>query len=85
MTSSSEATSRSDELWWYENPAPNFDPNTPWKKHLIKKGGGKAHHDQAIADFKGTGKPQLMFWNQGAAKLFMAEIPDNPRQRSRGR
>lgn len=69
----------SDELWWYENPAPNFDPKTPWKKHLIKKGGGKAHHDQAIADFKGAGKPQLAFWNQGARKLFMAEIPDNPR------
>ena len=70
--------SRSDELWWYENPAPNFDPKTPWNKHLVKKGGDKAHHDQAIADFKGCGRPQLMFWNQGARKLFMAEIPDNP-------
>jgi FG-GAP-like repeat len=69
----------SDELWWYENPAPNFDPKTPWKRHRIKKGGGKAHHDQAIGDFKGTGKPQLTFWNQGARKLFMAEIPPNPR------
>jgi hypothetical protein len=29
--------------------------------------------------FKGNGKAQLMFWNQGAHKLFMAEIPDNPR------
>ncbi len=71
--------SRSDELWWYENPKPNFDPKTPWKRRFIKRGGGKAHHDQAIADFKGVGKPQLMFWNQGARKLFMAEIPDNPR------
>jgi len=71
--------SRSDELWWYENPCPNFNAQTPWKRRLIKKGGGKAHHDQVVADFKGTGKPQLMFWNQGARKLFMAEIPDNPR------
>lgn len=71
---------RSDELWWYENPAPKFDARTPWKKHLIKKGGGKAHHDQVVADFKGAGKPQLMFWNQGARKLFMAEIPAHPRE-----
>lgn len=69
---------RSDELWWYENPRPNFDPKTPWKKHVIKKGGGKAHHDQAMADFLGLGKPQLMFWNQGARKLLMAEMPNNP-------
>jgi hypothetical protein len=71
--------SRSDELWWYENPAPKFDPHTPWKQRIIKKGGGKAHHDQVVADFTGAGKPQLMFWNQGARKLFMAEIPDDPR------
>lgn len=70
---------QSDELWWYENPKPAFDPATPWKKHLIHKGGGKARHDQAIADFKGTGKPQLMFWDQGARKLMLAEIPADPR------
>jgi hypothetical protein len=71
--------SGSDELWWYENPAPKFAPQTPWKQRIIKKGGGKAHHDQVVADFKGTGGAQLAFWNQGARKLFMAEIPDNPR------
>lgn len=73
----------SDELWWYENPAPKFAPNTPWKQRLIKKGGGKAHHDHVVADFKGTGQPQLMFWNQGARKLFLAEIPKNPREAGR--
>ncbi|MBM3887570.1 MAG: VCBS repeat-containing protein [Verrucomicrobia bacterium] len=70
---------RSDELWWYENPKPDFAAKTPWKRRLIQKGGGKARHDQAIADFKGAGKPQLMFWSQGARKLFMAEIPADPR------
>jgi hypothetical protein len=70
---------RSDALWWYENPAPDFDPKTPWKRHFIKKGGGKAHHDHVMGDFKGTGKPQLAFWNQGANKLFLAEVPDDPR------
>lgn len=69
----------SDELWWYENPAPAFDPATPWRRHLIKQGGGKAHHDQVMGDFIGAGRPQLAFWNQGAKKLFLAEVPEDPR------
>jgi len=69
---------RSDELWWYENPGPDFRPEVPWKRHLIKQGGGKAHHDQAVADFKGVGRPQLAFWNQGAKKLFLADLPTDP-------
>jgi hypothetical protein len=70
---------QSDEVWWWENPYPNFDPGTPWKRHLIKKGGGTQHHDQVFGDFLGTGKPQLAFWNQGAKKIFLAEIPADPR------
>ena len=69
-----------DELWWWENPAGHYDANVPWKRHLIKKGGGHQHHDQIFGDFKGTGRPQLVFWNQGAGKLFIADIPPNPRQ-----
>jgi hypothetical protein len=71
---------QTDEMWWYENPRPNFDAKTAWTRRVIKRGGGKAHHDQAIADFKGTGNPQLMFWNQGTRKLLMAERPKNPRE-----
>ncbi len=70
---------QSDEVWWWENPCPNFDPNVAWKRHLIKKGGKKQHHDQVFGDFKNTGKPQLVFWNQGARSLFIADIPANPR------
>ena len=69
-----------NELWWYENPKPAFDPAKPWTRRLIFKAPGKAFHDQAIADFKGNGKAQLMFWCQGARKLYMAEIPAAPRQ-----
>ncbi len=68
-----------DKLWWWENPYPHFDPNVPWKRHLIKTGGAHQHHDQIFADLKGTGKPQLIFWNQGAKSLFLAEIPKDPR------
>jgi sugar phosphate isomerase/epimerase len=69
----------SNELWWWENPYPNFDPNVPWKRHIIKKGGANQHHDQIFADFKGTGKAQLVFWNQKAKALMLADIPADPR------
>ncbi len=67
------------QLWWWENPYPKFDPNVPWKRRLIKDSGAKQHHDQVFADFKGTGKPQLVFWNQAAKTLFIADIPADPR------
>jgi hypothetical protein len=70
---------QSDEVWWWENPYPNFDPKVSWKRHLIKKGGATQHHDQAVGDFLGTGKPQIAFWNQGAKAIFLAEIPPDPR------
>jgi hypothetical protein len=70
---------QSDEVWWWENPYPHFDPKVSWKRHLIKKGGATQHHDQAVGDFLGTGKPQIAFWNQGAKAIFLAEIPPDPR------
>jgi len=70
---------QSSEVWWWENPYPHFDPNVPWKRHLIKKDGATQHHDQVFGDFLGTGKPQLAFWNQGAKKIFIAPIPADPR------
>lgn len=71
---------QSSEVWWWENPFPHFDPKVPWKRHTIKKGGASQHHDQVFGDFLGTGKPQLAFWNQGAKKIFLAEIPPHPRE-----
>jgi hypothetical protein len=70
---------QSAEVWWWENPYPKYDPNVPWKRHMIKKGGATQHHDQAFGDFLGRGKAQLAFWNQGAKKIFLAEIPADPR------
>lgn len=71
---------QSKEVWWWENPAPNFSPDIPWKRHTIKTGGATQHHDQIFGDFKGTGQAQLAFWNQGAKKLLLADIPPDPRQ-----
>ncbi len=70
---------QSNEVWWWENPYPDFDPKIPWKRHVIKRGGATQHHDQVFGDFLGTGKPQLAFWNQAAKKIFLAEIPADPR------
>jgi sugar phosphate isomerase/epimerase len=66
-------------LYWWENPYPNFDPDVPWQRHLIKQGGPHEHHDQIFGDFEGLGRPQLVFWNQNANTLDIARIPPDPR------
>lgn len=70
---------QSNQLWWWENPYPDFDPEKSWPRHVIKSSGANQHHDQAIDDFKGSGRPQLAFWNQRAKALFLADIPRDPR------
>ena len=69
---------QSADVWWWENPAPDFDPGRSWQRHLIKSGGKKQHHDQVFGDFLGTGRAQLAFWNQQAETIFLARIPDDP-------
>ena len=68
-----------DQLWWWRNPGGHYEPDVAWERHTIKRGGSHQHHDQIFGDFKGTGKPQLVFWNQGAKKLFVADVPSDPR------
>ena len=70
---------RSNEIWWWENPYPNFDPKVPWKRHIIKNTGAPKHHDLLVGDFDGDGKDELVFWNQDAHGLFMAKVPSDPR------
>lgn len=67
-------------VWWWRNPGKDWQAGNPWQRYTIKKSGKTQHHDQRIADFKGLGKPQLAYWNQGASTLFVAEIPAQPRQ-----
>ena len=68
-----------NEVWWWENPYPDFDPDKPWNRYTIKDWGEKQHHDQIFGDFDGDGKAELVFWNQKARKLFIADIPANPK------
>jgi hypothetical protein len=69
--------SQSNEVWWWENPYPDFDPQKPWNRYNIKKSGAKKHHDQMFGDVDGDGKVELVFWNQGAHALVLSEIPDD--------
>jgi len=72
--------SQSNCVWWWRNPGNDRHSAMRWERHTVKKSGKTQHHDQCFADYKGTGKPQLAFWNQGASTLFVAEIPSQPRQ-----
>jgi hypothetical protein len=71
---------RSNCIWWWRNPGGNYRPDVPWERHTVKRSGATQHHDQCFADFKGTGRAQLAYWNQGAKKLFVADIPAHPRE-----
>lgn len=74
--------SGSNQVWWWENPYPKFDRNTPWKRRYIKNDGSNKQHDQLFGDFTGNGKGELVFWNQGAKALMLAEIPANVKNAS---
>lgn len=73
------AQSKAGEIWWWENPYPNFTVDKPWKRHEIITVGG-THHDQIFGDFDGDGKTELAFWYNGGKQLYLAEIPSNPTQ-----
>lgn len=67
------------KVYWWENPYPLYEANTPWRRYIIKNSGGHKHHDQIFGDFDGDGKAELVFWNQKVNSLFLAEIPADPR------
>jgi hypothetical protein len=69
---------RSPEVWWWENPSPDLNPDRPWQRRLIKSSGANKHHDEIFGDFDGDGAEDLVFWNQGAKSLMLAAIPADP-------
>ncbi len=74
---------QSNQMWWWENPYPDYELNTPWTRRLIKNSGGQIHHDQVFGDFDGNGQVELAFWNQlswapGQKSLFLAQVPSDP-------
>lgn len=71
---------RGNQVWWWENPHPNFDPARPWKRYTLKRSGERKHHDSIFADVDGDGKPELVFWNQRGHALYLARVPANPKE-----
>ena len=71
------AQSKVGEIWWWENPHPDFAPGKPWKRYQVIAVGG-THHDQIFGDFDGDGKTELAFWYNAGEQLFLAEIPADP-------
>jgi hypothetical protein len=67
-----------NEVWWWENPYPDFEMKKSWKRHTIKNEGDKQHHDQLFIDLDGDKKAELVFWNQSARKLIYSKIPSDP-------
>ena len=68
----------SSEIWWWENPYPDYSPDREWKRRIVKNLGGNKHHDQIFGDFDGDGKTELVFWNQRDRVLCLAKIPVDP-------
>ena len=69
---------KTNQVWWWENPYPDFSKPS-WNRHLIRNTGGNKIHDQIVGDFDGDGKPDLVFWAQGDQALYFTRIPANPK------
>lgn len=73
---------RSNEVWWWENPYPDFERKEGWNRYLIRNTGGNKIHDQIIGDFDGDFSPDLVFWVQGDRTLYFSRIPAEPKKLS---
>ena len=73
------ADASGNEVWWWENPYPDFNSGE-WTRRIIKNSGKNKHHDQMFGDFDGDDAAELVFWNQRANTLFLSDIPSNPKE-----
>jgi len=70
----------SNEIAWYENPGRALEAAKPWARRVIKASGANKHHDLLWGDVDGDGRPELVFWNQGAQRLMLARVPPEVKQ-----
>jgi sugar phosphate isomerase/epimerase len=73
---------KSNQVWWWENPYPEFNNPAGWNRYLIRNSGKNKIHDQMVGDFDGDGKTDLVFWAQGDNTLYFTRIPSNPKELS---
>ena len=74
----------SNEIWWWENPAPDFTGNR-WVRRTAISAGEPQHHDIGFGDVDGDGADELVYWTQGLTRapvdeLWVAEVPADPTQ-----
>ena len=69
--------SKTNNVWWWENPCPDFS-KPAWPRYLIRNSGGNKIHDQLVGDFDGDFSPDLVFWAQGDQTLYFTRIPEDP-------
>jgi hypothetical protein len=74
--------SKTNQVWWWENPYPDFNLPHGWNRYFIRKSGGNKVHDQIAGDFDGDSKPDLVFWAQGDRALYFARIPSEAKKLS---
>jgi hypothetical protein len=68
------------EIWWWENPYPEFEQGKTWKRNYLKKSGATKHQDIAFGDFDGDGKLEAAFWSVSQNALCVADAPENPKK-----
>ena len=44
-----------NQVWWWENPYPDFEKEGGWNRYLIRNTGGKKTRDQMVGNFDGKG------------------------------
>ena len=72
------ANRQGNAIWWWENPAPAYDEDG-WTRRTIKDSGQSQHHDMMFGEFDGDAAIEFVYWNQGAARLYVVEVPPSPR------
>jgi len=69
--------SKTNQVWWWENPYPDYSKPS-WPRYIIRNSGGNKVHDQIAGDFDGDSKPDIVFWAQGDQTLYFTRIPADP-------
>ncbi|MBN1418004.1 MAG: VCBS repeat-containing protein, partial [Planctomycetes bacterium] len=68
-----------NDIYWWENPYPDYHPSTRWTRRLVRDSGGNFYHDNIWGDFDGDGAEEFISWNQGDEQLLFFEIPGDPK------
>lgn len=70
---------KDNEIWWWENPHPNFSPDADWTRWIIKNSGATKHHDMMFGNFDDDPAMEFVYWNQVARNLLIVDVPTDPR------